>query len=156
MMYTHLTLLSPQHRTKSQRCTPPLGMVFYVLILSPFPPSFRPSVPPSLHCSRLSPLLIQSLYLFLAFVADGIAEVVPEGGVELGVITLSSFGSFDQSNQSPPKIKPANFLNRKRPYIYRRVGKVFVFLTYLDAPALVMDIMKRRILFIAPLQRVPW
>lgn len=35
-------------------------------------------------------LLIQPLYLFTAFGADGIADVVPEGGVELGVIALSS------------------------------------------------------------------
>ena len=39
--------------------------------------------------------------------------------------------------------------------MYRVVGRVFVFLTYLDAPALMMDIMKRRILLISPLQRVP-
>ena len=33
--------------------------------------------------------------------------------------------------------------------------KFFIFLTYLDAPALMMDIMKRRILLVPPLQRVP-
>ena len=55
--------------------------------------------PPSLHRSQ-SPLLIQSLYLFFAFMADGIADVVPEGGVELGVVALSSSGTFDQSKQS--------------------------------------------------------
>lgn len=65
-------------------------MVFFYLLIVPPPPPH----PRSLHCCSHSPLLIQFLYLFFAFVADGIADVVPEGGVELGVITLSSLGTF--------------------------------------------------------------
>ena len=65
----------------------------YLLILS-----FFLSPTPSLHRSSHSPLLIQFLYLFVAFVADGVADVVPEGGVELGVVTLSELGALVSVN----------------------------------------------------------
>ena len=81
-------------------------MVFFFYLLISF-------FPPSLYCCSQSPFLIQSLYLFFAFIADGIADVVPEGGVELGVVTLSSLGTFDQSSSITPK-STGNYSNRKR------------------------------------------
>ena len=43
--------------------------------------------------SHHPPLLIQPLHLGLAFRADGVADVVPKGGVELGVVALFCAGT---------------------------------------------------------------
>ena len=69
-------------------------MLLYDLLLHQLTHSFILPPAPSLHRSSHSPLLIQFLYFFFAFVADSIADVIPEGGVELGVVTLSSVETF--------------------------------------------------------------
>lgn len=71
--------------------------------------------------------------------------MVPESGVELGVITLSKSvcQSLDQSHQTRTD------LSEKTTQIVDNEP------AYLNPPTLMMNIMKRRILLITPLQNIP-